>query len=199
MPRTKGRKPEGRQAQVTAAMTAFLVQLAFPGTLVDEGTLEQEQGGVFLPGQFLSGDEHHTVIDDLETTLGDQFRQGGSAMCDQVEVEGSVDAGHAPAKAKLPVELFTGPEGDITSRQARASAGQVFPGGGSGEFPEDGVQELTVSDAGRAAVFALMVQQAAQRGEQGFDQAPLVVGEGWSGGVSPCGDCAIRFATRPPG
>ena len=83
MPRAKGWKPpEGFQAQVTAATTAFAVQLAFPGTLVDEGALEQEQGSVFLPGQLLSGGKRHPTIDDLETTPGDKIWQGRPAVCD---------------------------------------------------------------------------------------------------------------------
>ena len=93
-------------------------------------------------------------------------------------MEGSVDAGHAPAEAELQVEFFAGPDGDMTS-------GKRFPGGGSGEFPEDGIQELTVIQAGYPrAVGALTVQQAAQGGEQRLDQAPLVVGEG--GGLNSC-------------
>jgi hypothetical protein len=78
---------------------------------------------------------------------------------------------HAPAEAELQVELFAGPAGYL-SRQA-------IPAGGSGKFPQDGIQELAVVQAGYArAVGALTVQQAAQRGEQGLYQAPLVVGEG---------------------
>jgi hypothetical protein len=62
-PRTKGWKPpEGRQAQVTAATTAFAVQLAFAGTLVEEGALEQEQGGVFLPSEGLAAGKSDTVV-----------------------------------------------------------------------------------------------------------------------------------------
>ena len=100
------------------------------------GTLEQEQGGEFLPGEALAGGEEDAVVLDEEATLQNQIWEAGITIDVEVVVELVIDGAHTARPIEMMVELLTEARG-VNDRQ-------MAPGERGGKFQKDAVEEPAI-------------------------------------------------------
>ena len=84
-------EPDGRKTEEVAPAATF--QVCFPpdGPTGMVGLLEQEQGGVFLPGQFFRRGKLNAIPGDLKAAPFDEFVQGRLAINIEMPMELLVD------------------------------------------------------------------------------------------------------------
>ena len=167
---------EGRHAKGGEFCLIFTLEFA----VVEIGALEKEEGGGMLPIGFSFGD-----IDDFAgvALVFPSFNEGFEASITinvQVLMENFIDGSDAPGIVEVTIEAL--------ATAARVFGGEFVPAGGSGEFPEDSIEEEAVW-VGRAAgaavsvVFSPLNEFLPVVGEEGFNDEPVAVCEESARGV----------------
>jgi hypothetical protein len=104
--------------------------------LVEQGALEEQEGGTDFPGEvFREGGDDEAAFDG-EGIGGGDVVEGTVALVVEVAVEEDVDGGHAAGEVELAVEPARGAD--------REGFGELVPGEAEGELEEDEVQKIAV-------------------------------------------------------
>jgi hypothetical protein len=96
------------------------------------GLLEQDQGGVFLPGQLFRRGEKHAVPGDLKGAAFDEFSQARFTIDIEMPMELIKDGLHGTRAAENAVELLAEAHGVLPA--------QILPAEAAGQFPQDTLQ-----------------------------------------------------------
>ncbi|HEY6009183.1 MAG TPA: hypothetical protein VIU40_12735, partial [Geobacteraceae bacterium] len=101
--------------------------------LVEQGALEEQEGGADFPGEgFLHRWDDEAALDGEGVGVGDVF-EGSLALLVEVFVEEDVDGGHAAGVIEAAVEPAGAADGE--------GFGEIGPGEAKGEFEEEEVEE----------------------------------------------------------
>lgn len=116
------------------------------GTGRSVGKLEDEEGGLDIPGEGEArGRNHFAARIENQCALFDEESGVGIAAHAEVVVEGKQEGVEAAAVEEAAVVFLTGAPGG-------EAGGKVGPGGGAGKFPEDGGEEEAGGCRGTAEV-----------------------------------------------
>jgi hypothetical protein len=163
-------EPDGRQTEEIAPAATFEVCFAPDGPAGMEGLLEQEQGGVFLPGQFFRRGELNAIPGDDKTAPFNEFIQGRLAIDVEMPVKLLVDG----LQVTRPVESRV----EILAEADRVITAQILPAEAIRQFPQDAFEEETICGQWlAAAVFAGGVELDMQGEEDFLQEQPLGSGE----------------------